>query len=115
MKKVQNFVEEANSLFEQAETVIESSLETGYDLFLRGIALLLRAFLAANAIDSTGTLRELFDECKQLEEEFEDIEDEFDALINADLSFNDAEDISDSANEIWDFVIDLVTTDDECH
>ncbi|HYH02732.1 MAG TPA: hypothetical protein VEC37_06490 [Bacillota bacterium] len=114
MKKVQNLVEEANGLFEQAEVAVESSLENGHDLFLRGITLLFRGFLAANGIDSNGTISESFAECKQLEEEFEDIEEELDALINADLSFNDAEDISDSANEIWDFVIDLVT-DDECH
>lgn len=114
MKKVQELVEEANGLFEQAEAVVESSVETGHELFLRGIAYLLRAFLVANGVEGSGTVNELFRECKHLEAEFENIEEELESLINADFSFNDAEDINDSANEVWDFVIDLVT-DDECH
>jgi hypothetical protein len=114
VKKVQSLLEEANGLFERAEVTVEESMEIGYQLFLQGIASLFKAFLNANGVEGTGDLLGLFYECKQLKPEFEDIEEELECLLKVDLTIVDAEDLSDSANEIWDFVIDFVS-DDECH
>jgi hypothetical protein len=112
MKKVQSLLEEANRLFERAEVTVKESMATGSQLFLQGVALLFRAFLNANGVEGTGDLLGLFYECKQLEPNFADIREELDCLLEADLAGLDSEDLSDTANEIWDFVIDFVSDDD---
>jgi hypothetical protein len=110
MKKVQNMIETANDLFEQAEAAATESLAKGYHLFKQGIALLFQAFLTAEGIEANGDLFWLFNECRRLEPSFEAIEAEVEQIIEAD-SMVDAEELSDIANEIWDFVIDLAPGD----
>lgn len=112
MKKVEDLIEKANELFEQAEMVGENSLENAHNLFLRGITYLLQAFLTSNAVESLGSLNELFNECKLVKPEFEAIEEQLASLVDTDLATTNLEAIIDSANEIWDFIIDLVAADD---
>lgn len=111
MKKVQSLLEEANGLFERAEVMAGESLEDGHRLFLQGIILLFKAFLNANGVAGTGDLLGLFYECQQLEPEFEDIEAELECLLEIDFANSDAETLCDSANEIWDFVVDFMSAD----
>lgn len=107
MDEVAKLIERADVLFEKAEMMVEEAPEQGRQLFLEGIAALLRGFLAASGIETDGGLNELFVRCKQVEPEFETVEAEVDLLLDAETE--DVEKITDSANEIWDFVIDLVT------
>jgi hypothetical protein len=113
VKNGQKILVEANDLFGQAEIAVEETPETGYRLFLQGISLLLKAFLNANGVAGSGDLMGLFYECKQLEPDFEDIEAELVCLLEADPTKLDTEDLCDSANEIWDFVVDFVSDDDK--
>jgi hypothetical protein len=112
VKNVQKILGEANDLFEQAEIAVEETPETGYSLFLQGISLLFKAFLNANGVAGTGDLLGLFYECKQLEPEFEDIEAELLSLLEANPALLEGENLCDSANEIWDFVVDFVNDND---
>ena len=96
-------MDEVAKLIEQ----VEGAPEQGRRLFLEGISNLLRGFLAASETETDGGLSELFFRCKQVEPEFETVEAEVDLLLDAETE--DVEKITDSANEIWDFVIDLVT------
>jgi hypothetical protein len=107
MDEVAKLIEQADVLFEKAEMMVEETPEEGRQLFLEGISLLLRGFLTAGAMETDGGLNELLARCKQAEPEFETVETEFELLQNA--AADDGERITDAANEIWDFVIDLVT------
>jgi hypothetical protein len=107
MNEVAKLIEQADVLFEKAEMMVEGAPEQGRQRFIEGISLLLRGFLNAGALETDGGLHELLARCKQAEPEFETVEAEFDLLLNA--AADDGERITDAANEIWDFVIDLVT------
>jgi hypothetical protein len=112
MNEVEKLIKQADELFEQAEMKVEGTPEQGRRLFLEGISSLLRGFSVANEIETEGGLAELFARCQQLEPEFKTIAGEFDILLNAGGSGVDAEVVTDAANEIWDFVIDLVAVDE---
>jgi hypothetical protein len=111
MKKIEKLLEEADTLYGQAEAVVEKSRETARRLFLQGIVLVFKAFLNVNGVEGTGELIGLLNECKQLEADFEAIEAEVEFLWEADPESLDPEDLSDCANEIWDFVIDFISAD----
>jgi hypothetical protein len=112
MKKVQELLEEANGLFEQAEITVEETPETGGLLFLQGISLLFKAFLYSNGVEGTDDLLGLFHECQQLEPDFEAIETELECLLEINYDHMEPEDLIDAANEIWDFVIDFMSDHD---
>jgi hypothetical protein len=56
MKKIEKLLEEADTLYGQAEAVVEKSRETARRLFLQGIVLVFKAFLNVNGVEGTGEL-----------------------------------------------------------
>ncbi|MGE5582366.1 MAG: hypothetical protein ACM3X9_07490 [Bacillota bacterium] len=106
--EVEDLLEEADQLYDEAEQVIVKEPSVGLKKFQDGVSNLLSAFLLVNDEKAEGDLRRLFKRCLGIEPEFAAIEDELDYIFMPHLAEADSEIICDAANEIWDFVIDLL-------
>ena len=106
--EVEDLLEEADQLFEQAETMIVREPGEGLQKFRTGVDCLLKAFLISRHKIPVGELKQLFFQCRQIEPEFETISDELDYFYIAKLAETDSELICDAANEVWDLVIGLI-------
>jgi len=108
LEYVESLVVRGDELFEAAEAEIEHSRAESAAKFREGVAQLLKAFLHLHEEDADDGLEQLFAACKRLEPSLEAIEDEVKLLLDAPESV-DSEDLIDAANEIWDYVIDLIS------
>lgn len=106
--EVEDLLEEADQLFEQAEAMIVKEPGEGLQKFRTGVSNLLKAFLLAHEKAPVGELKQLFLQCQQIEPEFETISDELDYFYIPQLAETDSELICDAANEVWDLVIGLI-------
>lgn len=108
---IEVLIDEADQLLAQAEKETEKDLSHGLKLIRQGIGKLLQAYLTANdKIPATG-LRDQFDACLQLEPDFVSIEDEVEYLLTVVPEEVEPEEVVDTANEVWDFIIDLLEND----
>lgn len=108
MDEIDQLIELTDSLFAEGEAKSEADFAASLAAFRQGISSLFSAFLMDNevAVPKQVTLRELFTNCSALEPEFEAIEAEVDWIEYPES--DDSEELVDMANEIWDFVIDLL-------
>ena len=106
--EVEDLLEEADQLFEQAETMIVREPDEALKRFQVGVSDLLKAFLIIKQKEPVGELKQLFLQCCQIEPEFATISDELDYFYIPQLAESDSELICDAANEVWDLVISLM-------
>lgn len=107
---VDELLAEADTALTRAETQVSSHPQESCKQFQTGASCLCRAYLMTQGMDNpdTGTLASLFQQCLTKNEEFESIRDEINYLNNSDLAELDGDVLCDAANEIWDFIIDLL-------
>ena len=106
--EVEDLLEEADQLFEQAEMMIVKEPGEGLHKFQIGVSNLLKAFLIIHQKAPVWELKQLYNQCCQIEPEFETISDELDYFYIPQLAESDSELICDAANEVWDLVIGLM-------
>jgi frataxin-like iron-binding protein CyaY len=108
MKSVDALLDAADELMEQGEEKITVNINVGFQVFQQAIGNMFKAYLITNRQEPLGELKALFFQCQKLNEEFEAIADVVDIFINPALNETDGETITDAANEIWDFVMELL-------
>ena len=108
MNPIEALAEQADQLFEQAEMIAETTPKESLMLFRKGIDLMFHAYFRMKQIDFKGDLGEIFQKCLEIEPEFEAIADAV-ADLTEDNQAVDAEAMVDAANEIWDFVTELIS------
>ncbi len=109
---VDELLNEAFQLYEEAEMKIDSRFSESIILFKKAVAKLLSAYLFTQGIERQGGLAELYNECGRINPEFESIQMEVEYLINAVPEEIDGEELTDKANEIWDFIQGLLIEND---
>jgi hypothetical protein len=108
LKSIDDLLDEANSLIEDAEQKLETDFSGSTALFQQGISNLCKAYLLANDQDAQGDLKTLFFQCKQINPEFGYIEEELEYFLAPDPVGTDKEITCDAANEIWDFFLSVM-------
>jgi hypothetical protein len=106
--EVEDLLEEADQLFEQAEEMIVKEPGEGLQKFRNGVSNLFKAFLISHGKMPLGEIKQLYFQCREIEPEFETIGDELDYLFIPQLAETDSELICDAANEVWDLVIGMM-------
>lgn len=107
---VESLVQRANQLFDEAEKLGETSAAECGRKFREGINQLLRAFLYLHDANAAGDCLELFEACRRLDPEFDTIEPEIRLVATEGFVMAaDADELADAANEVWDFIIDLIS------
>ena len=106
--EVEDLLEEADQLFEQAESMIVKEPSEGLQKFHTGVTNLFKAYLLAHEKEPVGELKQLFMQCQELEPEFQTISDELDYFFIPQLAESDSEMVCDTANVVWDLVISLL-------
>jgi hypothetical protein len=106
--EVEDLLEEADQLFDQAEEMIVKEPGEGLQKFHTGVTNLFKAFLIAHEKEPVGELKQLFLQCQAIEPEFQTISDELDYFFIPQLAESDSEMICDAANEVWDLVISVL-------
>jgi hypothetical protein len=101
---VDQLLDEAFKLFEEAEMKIDNSSSESIALFRKAVFNLLSAYLLKQRTECEGGVAELYRQCYNIDPEFESIHYEVDYLINAVPEEVDGEELTDNANEIWDFI-----------
>jgi HEPN domain-containing protein len=119
---VADLISEADEFMDEAEERILHQFSEAYPLMQQAIENLFKAFLIAGGqklkgisglgAGSAGNVEVLFARCRSVAPEFETIEEIMGYFITAPAN-PDPELISDAANEIWDFVIGLLSEEDE--
>lgn len=105
---VDELMDEAFKLYEKAEMKIDSDLSESLTLFRRAVSDLLSAYLFIKGVEGYGGLAELYHECGKIDSEFETIQSEIEYLIGVVPEEVDGEELTDKANEIWDFIEGLL-------
>lgn len=105
-------IDEADQCLAQAEKESAKDLARSLQLIQQGVGKLLQAYLITNEKRSPTRLREQFELCQQLEPDFASIEEELEYLLSVNPQEAEAEDVIDTANEVWDFVTDLLENGD---
>ena len=108
MNPIENLAEQADQIFEKAEIIAQSSPQEAVVFFRKGVGLLFQAYLSMADTESSGNFGEDYQKCLAVEPEFEQIEEAFELLSENNHNV-DAEDIIDAANEIWDFISELIS------
>ncbi|HBE79079.1 MAG TPA: hypothetical protein DDW65_15090 [Firmicutes bacterium] len=106
--EMEDLLEEADQLFEQAEEMIVKEPGEGLQKFRTGVGNLFKAFLLSREKMPLGEIKQLYTQCREIEPEFETIRDELDYLFIPKLAETDSELICDAANEVWDLVISMM-------
>lgn len=101
---IDELMEEAFRLFEEAEMKVGSDTQESIILFRRAVSNLFNVYLAINGVEGAGSLAELFLECVKIDSEFETIRPEVEFLTTVIPKEADTEELVDQANEIWDFI-----------
>jgi hypothetical protein len=107
MKSVDALLAEADELLERGEEKIVVNVNAGYQVFQQAIANMLKAYLMTNHQEPLGDLKALFFQCQKHNAEFEVIEDVMDVFTGSEPTEMDGETITDAANEIWDFIMEM--------
>ena len=105
---IEVLIDEADQLLAQAEREKGRDLPKSLRIIHQGLGKLLQAFLVANDRRSPSGLKEQFELCMEIEPEFVSVEDEMDFLLSVVPEEVESEDVIDTANEVWDFMIDLL-------
>lgn len=105
---IDELMSEAFQLFEDAEMKVDNKLSESIILFRQAVSNLLSAYLFIKGVEGHGGLAELFHECGKINPEFETIQAEVEYLISAVPKEVDGEELTDKANEIWDFIEGLL-------
>ena len=108
---VNGHMEKAYCLFEEAEMIIDVEPDKSLTLLRQAVTQLLNAYLSINEIAGHGNLDELFQECLKTDSEFEAIQSEVEYLTTIGPEEIDAEEMVDTANEIWDFIQGMIVID----
>ena len=112
---IDELLDEAFQLFEAAEMKIDSSSSESIALFRKAVFNLLNAYLLIQGIEADGGLADLYRQCFSINTEFESIHYEIDYLINAVSAEVDGEELTDNANEVWDFMQGLLMESETEH
>lgn len=105
---IDELMDEAYRLFEEGETKIDGQISESIDLFRRGVGKLLNTYLIIKGSEGEGDLDELFQECIRVNPDFEIIQAEIEYLAEITPQEADGEELTDKANEIWDFIEGLL-------
>mgnify|MGYP001184719671 CR=1 FL=1 len=105
---IDELMDEAYRLFEEGEMKIDSEISESIDLFRRGVGKLLNTYLIIKGSEGEGDLEELFEECNRINPDFEIIQSEIEYLVEIIPQEADGEELTDKANEIWDFIEGLL-------
>ncbi|NLW45803.1 MAG: hypothetical protein GXY86_00460 [Firmicutes bacterium] len=105
---IDQLLDEAFRLFEEAEMKVDISSSESIALFRKAVFNLLSAYLLIQGTECEGGFAELYRQCFNINSEFESIHYEVDYLINAVPEAVDGEELTDYANEIWDFMQGLL-------
>lgn len=108
MKTMDALLDEADELLERGEAKILTDPGVGYQLFQQAISNLFKVYLSNNGQEPLGDLKALFFQCQKYNAEFDVIEDVMGIFIEPVRNELDNETIIDAANEIWDFVMDML-------
>lgn len=114
MEKITILLEEADSLMDQGESVIDRDFERGVRHFQQAITRMEQAYLMSRGEVPFGDLSGLFEKCRILDPEFEQIAEEisFLAAINPDVP-EEPDSVGDAANEVWDFMYGIMENFDD--
>lgn len=107
MKSVDAILAEADELLEHGEEKIVANVGAGYKLFQQAIANMLKAYLITNQQEPLGDLKALFFQCQKHNAEFEAVEDVMTIFTDLDPAELEGETVTDAANEIWDFIMEM--------
>jgi hypothetical protein len=107
MKSVDVLLAEADELLERGEEQIVTNVSAGYQVFQQAIANLFKAYLIRNHQEPLGDLKALFFQCQKQNSEFEAIEDGMSLFTETGINEIDGETVTDAANEIWDFIMEM--------
>lgn len=99
-------VESADGYFAAAEDKNDNEAMTAK--FVSGIGELLKALLYLHDEGTQSDIKKTFDFCLTLEPDLECVVEEF-SLLTEDTTGVEREIIVDSANEIWDCIVDLLS------
>ncbi len=105
---IDRLMDEAFRLFEEGEMRIGSEISESIGLFQHAVCKLLNIYLVIKGTEGKGELRELFQECKRVNPDFEIIQSEIEYLLEVSPEEADGEELTDKANEIWDFIQGLL-------
>ena len=105
---VDELMEEAYRLYEEAELKVDIEISESIRLFRQAACNLLNSYLSIKGIDGGGDLVELYQECSRIVPDFEIIRPEIEYLAEANPEEVDGEELTDKANEIWDFIQGLL-------
>lgn len=105
---VDELMSEAFQLFEEAEMKIDTKLADSIILFRQAVSNLLSVYLFVKGVEGYSGIAELFYECRKNNSEFETIKAEVEYLISVTPEEADEEELTDKANEIWDFIQGLL-------
>jgi len=108
MKTMDTLMAEADELLERGEERILTDTKAGYQLFQQAISNLFKLYLITNGQEPLGDLKALFFQCQKYNAEFEVVEDVMSIFVDSVLNELDNETIIDAANEIWDFVMEML-------
>jgi len=109
---VDELMDEAFQLFEEAEMKISSNISESIGLFRQAAGKLLSTYLIIKGSEGEGDLDELFQECLRVNPDFEIIQSEVEYLLEVSPEEADGEELTDKANEIWDFIEGLLIEDE---
>ncbi|MGE5606799.1 MAG: hypothetical protein ACM3YE_14050 [Bacteroidota bacterium] len=109
---VDEMMDEAFQLFEEAEIKIGNEISESIGLFRRAACKLLSTYLMIKGSEGEGDLDELFQECIRVNPDFEIIQSEIEYLAEVSPEEADGEELTDKANEIWDFIEGLLIEDE---
>lgn len=109
---INELMDEAFRLFEEAEMKVEQKPEESINLLRRAVANLFNTYLLINGVEDTGSLVEMYRECETINPEFETIRTEVEYLNTVIPGEVDAEELLDQANEIWDFIEGVLTEEE---
>ncbi len=101
---VEKLMDEAFRLYEEAEMKVDSEPSKSIILFRQAVSNLLNAYLIIKGLGEEGDLAELFRECREIDSEFEIIQSEIEYLVDVAPQEVEGEELTDKANEIWDFI-----------
>lgn len=107
MKSAEALLEEADELLTLGEEKIVTDTAAGYQVFQRAMGNLLKAYLITHHQEPLGDLKALFFQCQKLNSEFEAIEDVMAILMEPAPNELDGETVTDAANEVWDFIMEI--------
>lgn len=111
MEAIEELVQQADNLFSRAEACVENAPAESIGLFKQGIGKLFQAYLTLNEEDANGDFGQMAEACQRIDPSFEAVDNELKLFMGNPAEIS-ADDLVDAANEVWDFIIDLLVEEE---